>query len=79
MQASPHHSQVTLFPFLTVLLATMGILVVMLVLAVHAASIKSAAAEPPDRELYADQLIALQDDIDLQIIRVTRCSERARA
>ncbi|HMP80157.1 MAG TPA: hypothetical protein PKD54_11945, partial [Pirellulaceae bacterium] len=69
MQASPHHSQVTLFPFLTVLLATMGILVVMLVLAVHAASIKSAAAEPPDRELYADQLIALQDDIDLQIIR----------
>ncbi len=69
MQSSSPNPHVSLFPFLTVLLATMGILVVMLVLVVRATSLRSQATGHDQAEVVTAELDKLRDDLDLHHLR----------
>lgn len=66
-----NHYSVTLFPFLAVLICTMGILVVLLVVAVRAADFDAQKATEESRAKYQGKVDAVQDAIDEEAFRVS--------
>ena len=66
---------VTLFPFLAVLICTMGILVVLLVVAVRAADVDAREKVEASRAEYQSQIDAVQDSIDTEAFRVSGLKE----
>ena len=66
---------VTLFPFLAVLICTMGILVVLLVVAVQAADVDAREKVQASRAEYQSKIDAVQDSIDTEAFRVSGLTE----
>ena len=66
---------VTLFPFLAVLICTMGILVVLLVVAVQAADVDAREKVQASRSEYQSKIDAVQDSIDTEAFRVSGLTE----
>ena len=66
---------VTLFPFLAVLICTMGILVVLLVVAVQAADVDARKKVEASRAEYQSQIDAVQDSINTEAFRVSGLTE----
>ena len=62
---------VTLFPFLAVLICTMGILVVLLVVAVRAADFDAQKATEESRAKYESEIETVQDSIDDEAFRAS--------
>lgn len=61
---------VNLFPFLAVLICTMGVLIVMLVMAVKSSQVRAAEVQDEHRQGIAGQREALLDQLDLEQFRV---------
>ncbi|MGI9518131.1 MAG: hypothetical protein ACR2NP_13840 [Pirellulaceae bacterium] len=61
---------VSLFPFLAVLICTMGVLIVMLVLAVKSSTVKAREARDQHEQKLHDQRESLLDQLDLEEFRV---------
>ena len=61
---------VSLFPFLAVLICTMGVLIVMLVLAVKSSSVKAREARQQHEDKLQTQRESLLDRLDLEQFRV---------
>ncbi len=60
---------VSLFPFLAVLICTLGVLILMLVMATHAADDRARQQQAEQDQQQAEQLHQLQAEIDLHQIR----------
>ena len=67
--------EVSLFPFLAVLICTFGVLFILLVLAVKAADESAKKASEIDREQVEKQIDELNSQLDLELVRSAGLSE----
>ncbi len=67
--------EVSLFPFLAVLICTFGVLFILLVLAVKAADESAKKANDIDREQVEKQIDELNSQLDLELVRSAGLSE----
>ena len=65
---------VSLFPFLAVLICTLGVLIVMLVMAVKSADVQSAKKQAEDDSEKQAQIAELNDSVSLDQIRINGMS-----
>ena len=65
---------VSLFPFLAVLICTLGVLIVMLVMAVKSADDQSAKKQAEDDSEKLEQIAELNDAVSLEQIRINGMS-----
>jgi hypothetical protein len=71
----PDDPTVSLFPFLTVLICTIGMLIVLLVISVRQVGSKSQQIAAENAEKQRTELVELQADLDLQEIRAEGWTE----
>ena len=65
---------VSLFPFLAVLICTMGVLIIMLVLAVKSAEVNAQQVRDDYEQEVDQQRLAILDKLDLEQLRAEKLS-----